>query len=97
MGYQFVDLVKDLAVAQAGPGTDPDPDKAEAMEARTFRRRVAGLMWVPGIVAILFLAGWANSAVLGVAGFVLLLVGLWLFAERGDRIAARLRRTRRPN
>ncbi len=93
MGYQFVDLVKDLAVAQAGPGTDPDPDKAEAMEARTFRRRVAGLMWVPGIVAILFLAGWANSAVLGVAGFVLLLVGLWLFAERGDRIAAWFRRT----
>jgi len=93
MGYQFVDLVRDLAVAQAGPGTDPDPDKAEAMEARTFRRRVAGLMWVPGIVAILFLAGWANSAVLGVAGFVLLLVGLWLFAERGDRIAAWFRRT----
>ncbi len=93
MGYQFVDLVKDLAVAQAGPGTDLDPDKAEAMEARTFRRRVAGLMWVPGIVAILFLAGWANSAVLGVAGFVLLLVGLWLFAERGDRIAAWFRRT----
>jgi hypothetical protein len=93
MGYQFVDLVKDLAVAQAGPGTDPDPDKAEAMEARTFRRRLAGLMWIPGIVGVLFLAGWANSAVLGVAGFVLLLVGLWMFAERGDRIAAWIRRT----
>ena len=93
MGYQFTDLVKDLAVAQAGPGTDPDPVKAEALEARTFRRRLAGLMWIPGIVGILFLAGWANSAVLGVAGFVVLLVGLWLFAERGDRIAARIRRT----
>ena len=93
MGYQCVDLVKDLAVAQAGPGTDPDPVKAEAMEARTFRRRLAGLMWIPGIVGILFLAGWANSAVLGVAGFVVLLAGLWLFAEHGDRIAARLRRT----
>jgi hypothetical protein len=93
MGYQFLDLVKDLAVAQAGPGTDPDPDKAEAMEARTFRRRLAGLMWIPGIVGILFLAGWANSAVLGVAGFVLLLVGLWLFAERGDRIRVWVRRT----
>jgi hypothetical protein len=93
MGYQFVDLVKDLAVAQAGPGTDPDPDKAEAMEARTFRRRLAGLMWIPGIVGVLFLAGWANSAVLGVAGFVLLLVGLWMFAEHGDRIRAWIRRT----
>ena len=97
MGYQFTDLVKDLAVAQAGPGTDPDPVKAEALEARTFRRRLAGLMWIPGIVGILFLAGWANSAILGVAGFVLLLVGLWLFAERGDRIAARMRRTRPAN
>ena len=93
MGYQFVDLVKDLAVAQAGPGTDPDPVKAEAMEAGTFRRRLAGLMWIPGIVGILFLAGGANSTILGVAGFGVLLVGLWLFAERGDRIAGWLRRT----
>ena len=96
MSYQFVDLVKDLAVAQAGPATDPDPVKAEANEARTFRRRIAGLMWIPGAMAVLFLAGWANSAVLGVAGFVLLLVGLWLFAERGDRIAARMRRQTPP-
>jgi hypothetical protein len=92
MSYQFVDLVKDLAVAQAGPGTDPDPVKAEANEARTFRRRIAGLMWIPGAMAVLFLAGWANSAPVGVAGFLLLLVGLWLFAERGDRLAGLIRR-----
>jgi hypothetical protein len=96
VSYQFVDLVKDLAVAQAGPGTDPDPVKAEANEARTFRRRLAGLMWIPGAMAVLFLAGWANSAVLGVAGFVVVLVGLWLFAERSDRIAARIRRQTPP-
>jgi hypothetical protein len=94
MSYQFIEAVKALAVAQAGPGTDPDPVKAEAMEARVFRRRVAGLMWIPGAVAILYLAGWANSAALGAAGFVLLLVGLWLFAERGERIAAWIRRPR---
>lgn len=92
MSFQFTDLVKDLAVAQAGPGTDPDPIKAEANEARTFRRRLAGLMWIPGLIGVMFLAGWANSAPIGVAGFVLLLVGLWLFAERGDRIGARMRR-----
>jgi hypothetical protein len=94
MSYQFIDLVKDLAVAQAGPGTDPDPVKAEAMEARVFRRRIAGLLWIPNLAAIVFLAGWANSAAAGIAAVVLLLVGLWLFAERGDRIAAWVRRER---
>jgi hypothetical protein len=94
MSFQFIDAVKALAVAQAAPGVDPDPDKAEAMEARTFRRRIAGLLWIPCAMANLFLAGWANSARVGVAGFVLVLVGLWLFAERGDRIAAWFRRSR---
>jgi len=92
MSLQFVEAVKDLAVAQAGMGIDPDPVKAEANEARTFRRRLAGLMWIPGAMSVLFLAGWANSAVVGVVGVVLLLAGLWLFAERGDRIRARMRR-----
>jgi hypothetical protein len=92
MSLQFVEAVKDLAVAQAGMGVDPDPVKAEANEARTFRRRLAGLMWIPGLMAVLFLAGWANSVVVGVAGIVLLLVGLWTFAEWGDRVRARMRR-----
>jgi hypothetical protein len=97
MSYQFVDLVKDLAVAQAGPGTDPDhPEKSEEIETRTFRRRIAGLLWIPGAMAVLFLAGWANSAAIGVAGFVLLLAGLWTFAEWGDRIGARIRRSQTP-
>jgi hypothetical protein len=95
MTYPFGDLVKDLAVAQAGPGTDPDPVKAEAIEARTFRRRLAGFLWIPGLAFILFLAILAHSAALGVAGFVLLLAGLWLFAERGDLIAAWVRKGRR--
>jgi hypothetical protein len=92
MSLQFVEAVKDLAVAQAGMGIDPDPVKAEANEARTFRRRLAGLMWIPGLMAILFLAGWTNSIVVGIAGVVLLLLGLWMFAEWGDRIRARMRR-----
>ena len=94
MSFQFLDAVKALAVAQAGPGADPDPHKAEAMEARTYRRRIAGLLWIPSATGVLFLAGWTNSAGVGVAGFVLVLVGLWLFAERGDRVAAWARRTR---
>ncbi len=93
MSFQFVDVVKDLAVAQASPGTDPDPVKAEAMEARVFRRRVAGFLWIPSLAGIVLLAGWANSAAAGIIAVVLVLVGLWLFAERGDRIAAWVRRT----
>ena len=94
MSFQFIDAVKALAVAQAGPGADPDPEKAEAMEARTYRRRIAGLLWIPSATGVLFVAGWTNSARVGVAGFVMVLVGLWLFAERGDRIAAWIRRPR---
>lgn len=94
MGFQFVDLVKDLAVAQAGRGADPDPAKPEAIDARTFRRRIAGLAWIPGAMSVLFLAGWANSVIVGVAGFVILFVALWEYAERGDRIAALICRRR---
>jgi hypothetical protein len=93
MSFPLFDLYKDLAVAQSSPGPPDDPTKADEVEARTLRRRLAALIWVPGAVGILFLAGWANSALLGVACFVLLLVGLWLFAERGDRLAALIRRS----
>ena len=92
MSYPFGDLVKDLAVAQAGPGTDPDPVKAQAIEARTFRRRLAGFLWIPCLAGIVFLATKTDSATVGIAGVVLVLAGLWLFAERGDRIAAWIRR-----
>jgi hypothetical protein len=94
MSTPLFDAYKGLAIAQAGPATDPDPVRAEAMEARVFRRRVAGLLWIPCGTAVLFLAGWANNAELGAAGFVVVLVGLWLFAERGDRIASWIRRPR---
>lgn len=94
MSYQFVEMVKDLAVAQAGPGVDPDPAKADALEARTFRRRLAGLAWIPGTFGVVYLAGWANSVIVGIAGFVLLLAGLWVFAERGDQLAPFIRRSR---
>lgn len=92
MSFPLFDLYKDLAVAQSSPGPPDDPTKADEVEARTLRRRLAAIMWVPGAAGVLFLAGWANSAVLGTAGFVVLLSGLWLFAERGDRVRGWLRR-----
>ncbi len=93
MSFPLFDLYKDLAVAQSSPGPPDDPTKADEVEARTLRRRLAAIMWVPGAGAVLFLAGWANSAILGVACFVVLLTGLWLFAERGDRVRGWFRRT----
>ena len=93
MSFPLFDLYKDLAVAQSSPGPPDDPTKADEVEARTLRRRIAAIVWVPGAGGVLFLAGWANSAVLGVAGFALLLGVLWLFAERGDRVRGWFRRT----
>ena len=96
MSFPLFDLYKDLAVAQASSGPPDDPTKADVVEARLFRRRIAGLLWIPGLGGIVFLAGWANSVAVAVVGSALLLVGLGLFAERGDRIAAWIRRPRQP-
>jgi hypothetical protein len=92
--FQFHDLVQDLAIARATANLPLEPDEVEAFEARTFRRRIAGILWFPSAVAALSLAGWANSVVLGVAGFAAVVFALWLYAERGDRVAARIRRAR---
>jgi hypothetical protein len=92
MSYPLWDLAGDLAVAQAQPATPIDPALADATEARTLRRRIAALLWIPGGAGVLYLGGWTRSGIVGVAGFVLLLVGLWLYAERGDWIADALRR-----
>jgi len=91
MSYPLFDLYKDLAVAQATAGTPIDPAEAEAAEARTFRRRIAAIMWLPGATAVLFVAGWAGNAIVGLVGFILLPVALWLYAERGDRLAGIMR------
>ena len=92
--FGFHEVAQDLAIARASADLPLDPDKVEAFESRTFRRRIAGILWFPCAVAVLFLAGWANSVILGVAGFVVLVLALGFYAERGDRIAARIRKAR---
>jgi hypothetical protein len=86
MAQPFADLMKDLALARGASGDGIDPD------ARAMRRRIAIIVWLPGAGIVAWLAGWAQSVALGVAGLAVLLISLWLFAERGDRIAARVRR-----
>lgn len=94
MSFPLFDLVKDLAVARGLPETETDRDKIDTAEARTMRRRLAALAWLPGLGLVLLLGGATNSAFVGVAGLVVLLVAMWLFAERGDRFGAWLRRVR---
>jgi hypothetical protein len=87
-----LDLFKDLAIVQPSGGAQIDPARAEASEALAFRRRIAAVSWLPGLAIVLTLAAWSGSAAFGVALLVLLLVGLFVYAERGDRLAARIRR-----
>jgi hypothetical protein len=83
VSFPLFDLYKDLAVAQSSPGPPEDPTKADEVEARTLRRRLAAIMWVPGAAGALALGGWSGSVMVGVAAFVVLVAGLWLFAEGG--------------
>jgi asparagine N-glycosylation enzyme membrane subunit Stt3 len=92
MAQNPFDLFKDLAILQPGKGTPIDPAAEDAFEARGRRRRYAGLAWIPGLAIVLTLAAWAGSAVVGVALLVILLVGLVVYAERGDRVVALFRR-----
>jgi hypothetical protein len=94
MSFPLFDLVKDLAVARGPAQTETDPDKIDAAEASTMRRRLALIAWFPGLGLVLLLGGVTNSALIGVAGIVVLLVLLMLLAERGDRFGAWLRRGR---
>jgi hypothetical protein len=89
MSFPLFDLAKDLAVARSGEGADSDS------EPRILRRRIAGIAWAPGAILVVFLAAWSSSWLIGVAGIALLLVGLWLYAERADQLMVLARRSLR--
>jgi hypothetical protein len=86
------DLYKELAIANAHGRPDADPEAEEIFQARSLRRRLAGLVWIPGTAVVLVVAGWTGSGVLAVLGLILLVVALWLYAERPKRVAALLKR-----
>jgi hypothetical protein len=88
MSFPLFDLAKDLAVARSGEGADAD-------DPRVLRRRIAGIAWAPGAILVVLLAAWSSSWLIGVAGIALLLIGLWLFAERADQVVALARRSLR--
>ena len=90
MSFQLWDLAQDLAVARGGGAVKTDP--MELLEARTLRRRIAALAWIPGAGGIVYLAGWIDSWIVGVVGLTILLVALWLFAERPARLRTLIRK-----
>jgi len=90
MSFPLFDLAKDLAVARSGEGTEAD-------DPRVLRRRIAGIAWAPGAILVVLLAAWSKSWLIGIAGIALLLIGLWLFAERAEQTAALARRIVRRN
>jgi hypothetical protein len=87
MSFPLFDLAKDLAVARSGEGAAGEADP------RLLRRRIAGVVWAPGAILVVLLAAWSRSWLVGIAGIVLLLIGLWLFAERADQVVALARRS----
>ena len=76
-------FLMNLAFARGGFGEDADQ--------RFVRGRVAIMIWLPGSALVVLLATWIQSLVVGLAGIVLLLVGLWLYTERAVDVAAWVR------
>jgi hypothetical protein len=75
----LLDLAGDLAVARGGGNVKTDP--MELVEGRTLRRRIAALISIPGGAVMLALGGWTSSWVVGLVGFAVLILALWLFAD----------------
>jgi hypothetical protein len=81
MGNPMFGLVTDLALAEG----------SEVEEATAMRRRVAIILWGLLLAPLAYLGGWTNSGFVFGGAFILVVAGLWIYAEYGDRIAAPLR------
>jgi hypothetical protein len=79
-----LDLYNDLAVAQAGAKLDTNA--SDATVARSMRRRIAAMVFTPGMAGALALTAWAHwNIAVGIASFGLAFAILWLYSERGLR------------
>ena len=59
---------------------------------RFVRGRVAMLLWLPSLIGMVMLAVWLQAPLLLAVGIPVLLVGLWVYAERREQVAAFVRR-----
>jgi hypothetical protein len=90
MSFPLWDLAGDLAIARGGGAVKTDP--MELVESRSLRRRISALLWIPGAALALAVGSGTGVWFLSIPAFVVLFAGLWLFAERGDRIWSSIRR-----
>ena len=88
MSFPLWDLAGDLAVARGGGPVKTDP--MDRPDSRSLRRRVAALLWIPGAAAVIALGSGTGLWWLSVPAFVVLIAGLWVFAEGTGGIRARL-------
>lgn len=88
MSFPLWDLAGDLAVARGGGPVKTDP--MDRPESNSLRRRVAALLWIPGAAAAIAVGSGTGAWWLIVPAFIVLIAGMWLFAEGIDRIRALL-------
>jgi len=59
---------------------------------RFVRGRIAMLVWLPSLIVLAMLSVWLQNAIPIVVGIPALLIGMWLFVGRSERVAALPRR-----
>ncbi len=89
MSFPLWDLAGDLAIARGGGPVKTDP--MDRPDPRSLRRRVAALLWIPGAAIAIAVGSGTGVWLLSIPAFLVLFAGLWLFAERGDRLWSRIR------
>jgi len=89
MSFPLWDLAGDLAIARGGGPVKTDP--VDLVDSKSLRRRISALLWIPGAALAIAVGSGTGVWLLTVPAFGALFVGLWLFAERGDRIWSRIR------
>jgi len=89
MSFPLWDLAGDLAIARGGGPVKTDP--MDLVDSKSLRRRISALLWIPGAALAIAVGSGTGVWLLTVPTFGALFVGLWLFAERGDRIWSRIR------
>jgi hypothetical protein len=90
MSFSLWDLAGDLAIARGGGPVKTDP--MDRPDPRSLRRRVAALLWIPGAFGAIAVGSGTGWWPLGGAAFIVLIAGLWLFAEGTGGIRRVLRR-----
>ena len=86
-GVRKFDAVADLSRVMRIPGSLNGKG-----DHRFVRGRIAMLVWLPSLIVLAMLSVWLQNAIPIVVGIPALLIGMWLFVGRSERVAALARR-----